>query len=471
MYYSSCMTKIVCTIGPASESPAVLRDMILSGMSVARLNFSHGSPDEHANKIRLVRDISRELGRPVAILQDLAGPKIRVGHIPDPGIMIKTGSTFILTTRILEGNDNMVSVTDPNLHKVVSSGDTILLADGLMELRVLNAKDQDIYCEVINGGLLTSGKGINLPTNTVLMPSMTQKDYDDLEIGLKNDVDYVALSFVRSADDIKNLKAMIEKKGKKTPVIAKIEKHEAIANIEKILEVSDGIMVARGDLGVEIPLESVPVIQKKLIEMANKAGKPVITATQMLRSMVDSARPTRAEAGDVANAVLDGTDAIMLSEETAIGNYPVKSVEFMSRISKKAEEIYPHERYSAMGPDNMVSESVAHSASVLAANLGAAAIIAPTRSGLTAARISRFRPECPIIALSPGEETVRRITLLWGCLPYLVDELGEEDNIIRKSADAALKKGLLNKGDLAVITAGDLKKEPGNTTRIEVIKI
>lgn len=471
MYYSSCMTKIVCTIGPASESPAVLRDMILSGMSVARLNFSHGSHEEHANKIRLVRDISRELGRPVAILQDLAGPKIRVGHIPGPGVMIKTGSTFILTTRTLEGNDNLVSVTDPNLHKVVSSGDTILLSDGLMELRVLNAKDQDIYCEVINGGLLTSGKGINLPTNTVLMPSMTQKDYDDLEIGLKNDVDYVALSFVRTADDIKNLKAMIAKKGKKTPVIAKIEKHEAIANIEKILEVSDGIMIARGDLGVEIPLESVPVIQKQLIEMANRAGKPVITATQMLKSMVESARPTRAEAGDVANAVLDGTDAIMLSEETAIGNYPVKSVEFMSRISKKAEEIYPHERYSAMGPDNMVSESVAHSASVLAANLNAAAIIAPTRSGLTAARISRFRPECPIIALSPGEETVRRVTLLWGCLPYIVDELGEEENIIKKSADAALKTGLLNKGDLAVITAGDLKKEPGNTTRIEVVKI
>lgn len=471
MSLSMPQTKIVCTIGPASDSHEIIREMILAGMSVARLNFSHGSVGEHLNKIQLIREISLELRKPVAILQDLAGPKIRVGYIPDPGVNIRAGETFTLTTRIIEGNDNLVSVSDPELYEEVFPGDTILLADGFMELKVKKIEDFDIYCEVIKGGLLTSGKGINLPMNTVIMPSMTRKDHEDLDFGLKNNVDYVALSFVRSADDVRKVKDIIREKGKSTPVIAKIEKHEAIDNIKEILEISDGIMVARGDLGVEIPLESVPVIQKQLIEMANRAGKPVITATQMLRSMVDSIRPTRAEAGDVANAVLDGTDAVMLSEETAIGDYPVKSVQFMAGISKNAEIIYPYERYSEIDSHDSVSESVAYSAGILAGKLGADAIIAPTRSGLTAARISRFRPKCPIIALSPREKTVREVSLIWGCIPRLVNEIGDGGNIVRKSANEALETGLLKKGSLVVVTAGDSRGESRNTTRIEVVKI
>ncbi len=471
MQKTGSRTKIVCTIGPASTSEPVIKEMILAGMSVARLNFSHGSAEEHSKKIKLIRRVSMELGMPVSILQDLSGPKIRVGHIPDPGAEINTGGSFILTTRAVEGSSHSVSVTDPNLHKEVSSGDTILLADGFMELRVKAVEDRDIYCDVINGGLLTSGKGINLPENTILMPSMTKKDHADLITGLDCNVDFIALSFVRKAGDILNLKNLIRERGKDTPVIAKIEKHEAIDNIEEILEASDGIMVARGDLGVEIPLERVPVVQKSLISMANRAGKTVITATQMLRSMVDSSRPTRAEAGDVANAVLDGTDALMLSEETAVGSFPVRAVEYMNRIAKKAEEIYPHERYSSISSEGAISESVAGSAAILARSLNAAAIIAPTRSGLTAARISRFRPSCPVIALSPSEETVRRVSLLWGCVSLLAGEIEASDDIIKQSAAEVLKSGFLKRGDLVVVTAGDSRGFTHNTTKIEVVRL
>ena len=334
-------TKIVCTIGPSSESPEVIRELIASGMRIARLNFSHGTHTEHEKKMNTIRKIAEEMAKPVAILQDLGGPKIRVGYIPDPGVRLEPGHDIILTPQTVEGSAQRISVTYPLLCAVVKAGDRILLADGFLELSVLAVTGSEIHCTVITGGILTFRKGINLPTRTIDMPSMTDKDREDLLFGLAHDVDYVALSFVRTAEDIQTIKAITRRENKDTPVIAKIEKHEAIDNYKDILETADAIMVARGDLGVEIPLEEVPILQKQLIQKANASGKPVITATQMLRSMLDAPQPTRAEASDVANAVLDGTDAVMLSEETASGDYPVQSVQYMARILAEAEKVYP----------------------------------------------------------------------------------------------------------------------------------
>ncbi|MBW1739652.1 MAG: pyruvate kinase [Deltaproteobacteria bacterium] len=464
-------TKIVCTIGPASESPEVIRALIQNGMNVARLNFSHGSRREHKDKIRLIRSVSDELDQPVAIVQDLAGPKIRVGRLPDPGVRLETGQTFILTNQDVEGTSERVSVSYPNLPAEVREGDHILLADGFMELIVKGADRFNVYCEVITGGVLTSHKGLNLPTRTIQAPSLTEKDLKDLLFGLENEVDYVALSFVRKAEEIVTAKEVIRKSKKDTPVIAKIEKHEAVQRIDEILEAADGIMVARGDLGVEIPLESVPIVQKMLIRKANALGKPVITATQMLRSMVDSPRPTRAEATDVANAVLDGTDAVMLSEETANGNYPVRAVQFMSRIIESAEQGGLYEGPAKLTPKNDIPESVAHASCVVADCLDASAIVAPTQSGQTARQISRFRPARPIIALSPNQNTVRRLTLVWGCLPRLVADPKDTDDMFDKAAQSALETGQVSKGELVVITAGHPVAEPGSTNMIRVKRL
>ncbi len=352
-------TKIVCTIGPSSESTEMIRSLIITGMNVARLNFSHGTHEEHKEKINTIRSISGEIGRPVAILQDLCGPKIRVGKVAESGIRLEPGQSFILTNLDVEGSMERVSVSYENLPIEVKTGDIILLADGLMELAVVHTSPTEIHCTVVTGGVLTSHKGINLPTGTITADALTEKDRKDLQFGLVNNVDYIALSFVREAEDILKVKHLIEKEKKTIPVIAKIEKHEALDNIDDIIAVSDGIMVARGDLGVEIPLENVPGIQTMLVNKANAAGKPVIVATQMLRSMVNAPRPTRAEATDVANGVMDGADAVMLSEETAIGSYPVEAVQYMVRIAESAEERYPHDKYLRLIPQKEVSESVA----------------------------------------------------------------------------------------------------------------
>lgn len=461
-------TKIVCTIGPSCDSPETIRKMIQSGMSVARLNFSHGTQAEHAEKIRRIRAASEALQKPVAILQDLCGPKIRVGKVADPGIRIEPGQPFVLTSESIEGANNRVSVSYPDLPQEVKKDDVILLADGMMELLVKDVDQTNIYCDVLTGGILTSYKGINLPSGTIKALALTEKDKDDLLFGLENGVDYVALSFVREARDIIEIKAIIEQTGKKTPVIAKIEKHEALKNIDEIMLLSDGIMVARGDLGVEIPLENVPKIQKMLIRKANMAGKPVIVATQMLRSMLDSPRPTRAEATDVANAVLDGTDAIMLSEETATGRYPVKAVQFMRRIARSAEESYPHEKYLKMISPNGISESVAYTSCILADRLGAGAIVATTRSGFTAKQISRFKPKCDIIALSPDHHTVNQLALFWGCMPRLVDEPRDTDDMIDKTTAAALECGNIKKNDVIVITAGHPVWRAGTTSMLKI---
>lgn len=464
-------TKIVCTIGPASDNQDTIQALILNGMNVARLNFSHGSHEGHLQKIKIIRELSAKLDRPIAILLDLAGPKIRIGHIPDPGIVLTPGHQFILTSRPIEGSMEAVSLTYKDLPREVKVGDRLLLADGLMELLVEEANETDIICKVVTGGVLTSHKGINLPTGTIRTASLTEKDRSDLLFGLENGVDFIALSFVKTAEDIKMVKDIIAAKGKDTPVIAKIEKHEAVDNIDAIMDISDGIMVARGDLGVEIPLEDVPLIQKRLIAKANMCGKPVITATQMLRSMVTSPRPTRAEAADVANAVLDGTDAVMLSEETASGDYPVAAVLYMSRLAAAAETGFPFEEFLAMIPRKDISESVAHASCVLASHLEAKAIVAHTQSGRTARYISRFRPRQTIVALSPNEETVRRLALSWGCLPRLVNDPHDTDDMIEKASQAALQSGEAKPGDLIVITVGHPICVSGTTNMLRVKRL
>ncbi|MBU0993262.1 MAG: pyruvate kinase [Proteobacteria bacterium] len=464
-------TKIVCTIGPSSDSKEMIEKLIQAGMNVARLNFSHGTHEEHRLKIEMIREISKKLNAHVAILQDLCGPKIRVGCIRDPGIKLEPGQTLILTSTPMEGLGNRACVSYEKLPQEVKPGDVVMLADGLMEMVVEKTTDTEVHCNVITGGILTSNKGINLPSGTISAPSITEKDKKDLAFGLDLDIDYVALSFVRSAKDINEVKNIIRNADKDTPVIAKIEKHEALKNIDDIIRSADGIMVARGDLGVEIPLETVPNIQKMLIRKTNNEGKPVIVATQMLRSMCESPRPTRAEANDVANAVLDGTDAVMLSEETASGRYPVKAVEFMAKIAESAEQNYPHLKFLDIKPDSDISASVAYAACDLADHLKVSAIVASTQSGFTAKLISSFRPKASIIALSPDIKAVRRLALYWGCVPVHVDLLKGTDDMFEKGANSALTVGHVAKGDLVIVTAGHPVEVAGTTNMIKVVEV
>jgi pyruvate kinase len=460
-------TKIVCTIGPASNSEEIITELINAGMNVARLNFSHGEHEGHKKTYDSIRKISDELNKPVAILQDLSGPKIRTGKVCDEGIELIEGNELIITIEDMIGVGNKVSASYKLLPQEVKVGDPILLADGIMELVVKEVKGDEVVCEVVTGGHLTSNKGINLPGTTLSVPALTDKDKVDLEFGLSIGVDYVALSFVRSPKDIDDIKALINAHGKATPVIAKIEKHEAIEHIDAILEKTDGIMVARGDLGVEVPLEEVPLHQKMLVNKAVKAGKPVIIATQMLSSMVNSPRPTRAEATDVANAVLDGTDAVMLSEETASGNYPVEAVKYMRKIADNAEDKYTYPKFESY-PHAQASESVPYAACVLSTYMEASAIVAPTNSGYTASQISRFRPKSKIIALSPVKEAVRKLCLYWGCVPSLICDPKNTDEMLDKGAEAALASGHVKKGETIIITAGHPVWVTGTTNMLKV---
>ena len=464
-------TKIIATVGPASAAPGTLEALIAAGMDVARLNFSHGTHQEHKILIRRIRAAARRQGRTVAILQDLAGPKIRIGNLPEPGIILEPGRSFILTTRPDALNEGSVSVTYPFLAREVKSGDRLMLADGLMEMVVEETDGTDITCTVITGGLLTSHKGINLPTGTIRAPAFTAKDRVDLLFGLEAGVDYVALSFVKSAEEIRGVRELITELGRQTPIIAKIERHEALKEIDDIVAETDAIMVARGDLGVEIPLEEVPMVQKRLIRMANTAGKPVITATQMLRSMVDSPRPTRAEATDVVNAILDGADAVMLSEETASGRYPVEAVQFMNRLALMAEGNFPHDSFLKKTPRHDVPDSVAHASCILADHLDARAIVAHTQSGLTALNISRFRPRQPIVALTPNEGTLRRLALVWGCLPIRIRAARGTDDLIELAARSALDSGAVAPGDLVVMTVGHPVTGAGTTNMLRVKRL
>jgi pyruvate kinase len=462
--------KIVCTIGPASESPAVLETLIRSGMNVARLNFSHGSYAEHSANHRAIREISARLGRPVAVLQDLAGIKLRLGEIPGGPVRLEAGNRFVLTTREIAGNAHEASVTYPDLPRSVRPGDTLLLADGDVELEAVDVTDRDILCRVVAGGVISSHKGVNLPTRSIEAPSLTEKDLRDLEFGIEHGVDAIALSFVRRPENVTDARAFVESRGASIPLIAKIEKHEALKNIDAIVAAADGIMVARGDLGVETPLQHVPLLQKMLIVKSNRAGKPVITATQMLRSMVDCPRPTRAEAADVANAILDGTDAVMLSEETASGQFPVESLSMMVRIAEDAETAFPYEAWRARIAETGVQslpEAVADAACTLADDMGAAAIVACTQSGAAARLIARHRPRQPILAMTPLSETCLRLELVWGVVPILIEAPRSTDELMDRVPAIAVESGYARSGDRIVITAGIPLGVSGSTNSIK----
>ena len=455
-------TKIVCTIGPATNSEEQLEQLMRAGMNVARLNFSHGKQDEHALVIERIRAIASRLKLPIAILQDLQGPKIRTGPLQSgEPVKLTDGATFTITTRPVAGNAQLVSTTYQQLPQDVKPGDRILLDDGLMELRVLNANETDVHCMVIHGGLLKEHKGINLPGVAVSAPALTEKDRNDLRFGILHDVDYVALSFVRKPEDVLEAKALIRQlqveKGDKhivpTPLIAKLEKPEAVARLDDILEVVDGVMVARGDLGVEMPLEKVPIIQKRIIDKCNDLGLPVITATQMLESMITNPRPTRAEVSDVANSVLDGTDAIMLSAETATGAYPIEAVQVMVRI---ALEIEASNRTANQPHCKRLTQAhaVSHAARALTEEASVQSIVVFTRSGTSAHLISKDRPRTPILAYTPSERVYRQLALWWGVWPHCIEMRGTTEDLIALVERRLLDDKLAQRGEHVVIMGG-----------------
>jgi pyruvate kinase len=464
-------TKIVCTIGPASDSEDSLRKLIDAGMNVARINFSHGTHDYHRVLITRLKKVRRAMRQPVAILMDLQGPKIRIGAIRGSGVLLKPGQSYILTSEVVQGDEKRASVSLKSLPHEVASGHPILLADGNIELRVDRVVPPEIFCQVVVGGFLSSRKGINLPASNVHVDSLTRKDRKDIEVGLQGGVDAIALSFVRTASDVEAMKRVMARAGKQVPVVAKIEKHEAVEEIDRIVAVADAVMVARGDLGVEIDLERVPLVQKAIIQKCNAVGRPVITATQMLVRMVDNPRPTRAEAADVANAVLDGTDAVMLSEETAAGKYPVEAVTMMDRIVRSAEtslDIHKFEHPKEMGSAH---DSISRSSYHIAREIGAAAIVVPTWSGSTAALVSRFRPKQPILATTPNETALDFLSLSWGVVPLFIPECETIDDMIRFSIKAAQKAGHLHPGDQVVVTGGAPLHSAGRTNFLKVEKV
>ena len=467
-------TKIVCTIGPASDSPEILGRMMDAGMNVARLNFSHGTREAHAAKIVLIRRLAQEKGLPIAILQDLAGPKIRTGAFACGSIELKTGDAFVLTARDVPGNEKEVGLTYRELPQDVQEGDVLLLADGALELRVERVAGPDIHCRVVLGGRLSSHKGINLPSRSIRAPILTNKDYEDLAFGLAQDVDYVALSFVRSAADIEVARAYMRAQGKTKPIVAKIEKHEALAELDGIIAAVDGVMVARGDLGVDIPPEKVPTAQRRIIEMANFAGKPVITATQMLKSMTDAPRPTRAEVTDVTNAVLEGTDAVMLSEESAMGQYPVEAVATMAKIAEEAEKGYPRAAWwQRLQQVETVdeSEAIARAACSLAETIDAKALVVATQTGGTARLAAKTRPAQPILAGTTEIDAFRRLALVRGVRPMMIRPVDLLIHLFEDMHRAAKDTGVVKTGDSVVCTAGFPLGKTGasNLIKVEIV--
>lgn len=465
-------TKIVCTIGPASEEVETLVRLIEEGMNVARLNFSHGNHAEHEKRIKNIRRAVEQTGRTVAILLDTKGPEIRTGTLEKEEIMLEKGQKFILTTEHVPGTKEKVSVTYPGLVDDVHQGARILLDDGLIELEVERVDGREIVTTVRNGGILKSKKGINVPNVSVNLPGMTAKDADDILFGIEQGIDFIAASFVRRAQDVLDIRELLEKhEAEHIGIIPKIENREGVANIDEILNVSDGLMVARGDLGVEIPAEEVPLVQKQLIKKCNALGKPVITATQMLDSMQRNPRPTRAEASDVANAIFDGTDCVMLSGETAAGDYPVDAVQTMRKIACRAETALRYEdlllsrsRESRTTITDAISQSVAHTAF----NLDVAAIITATESGHTARMIAKYRPKAPIVAVTPSESVCRQLSLVWGVQPVLGRTATSTDEMLDIAVETSLAAHLVQHGDLVVITAGVPVGESGTTNLMKV---
>ncbi|XHX77830.1 MAG: pyruvate kinase [Stenomitos frigidus ULC029] len=461
-------TKIVATIGPATSSPEVLRELIEAGATTLRLNFSHGTHEDHQRSIRLIRQMSFELNQPVGILQDLQGPKIRLGRFKDGSIVLNKGDRFTLTSKLLEGTQTISSITYEPLADEVPEGAVILLDDGKVEMFVekVDRATRELHCVTVVGGALSNNKGVNFPGVYLSIKALTDKDRKDLTFGLDQGVDWVALSFVRNPQDVLEIKELIASAGKNVPVIVKIEKHEAIQEMESILSISDGVMVARGDLGVELPAEDVPVLQKRLILTANRMGIPVITATQMLDSMVHSPRPTRAEISDVANAIIDGTDAVMLSNETAVGKHPVEAVATMARIAVRIEK----EKWKQTIEDSgrSIPNAISHAVSQIADQLDAAAIMTLTKSGATARNVSKFRSTKPILAITPHVDVARQLQLVWGVKPLLVLDLPSTGQTFQAALNVAQEKNLLCEGDLVVMTAGTLQGVSGSTDLIKV---
>jgi len=464
-------TKIVCTIGPATETPAKLREIIEAGADVLRLNYSHGTPEEHNARAQTIRGVAAELGKPVAILQDLPGPKIRLGAFRGGSIELSTGDLFTLTTERVEGDQRRASVNYPKLAAEVCRGQTILLADGNVELKIESVSKSDIRCRIISGGVLSNHKGVNVPRGALSIGAFTQQDRKLLLAGLETGVDMSALSFVRSSADIASARRFLKTHKTNIPLMAKIETPEAVDAIDEVISAVDAVMVARGDLGVEIPAAEVPIVQKDIIAKSVREAKPVVTATQMLRSMVESPRPTRAEAADVANAVLDGTDAVMLSEETAVGAYPVEAVKTIAQIAERAETrlfVRPPLTTIPVPESDNVSEAIGHAACLLAYSVGAQAVICCTRTGRTAQWVAKHRSKTPIIAVSPSQDTVHRLMLTWGVFPLLSEEFESTDTMVSISLKLARESGLVSQDSRVVIVGGAASTQPGQTDFLRV---
>ena len=450
-------TKLVCTLGPASGDKEMIRAFVEAGMAVARINFSHGTYEDHARRVKIVREVARESKRAVAVMADLQGPKLRVGQLPGHAVQLVPGKTVTLFDGEQSEEPERIPIPHAEVLRDVSPGERILLDDGLLELKVEERGDQALTARVVTGGILKSRKGLSLPHTSLKMPSITDKDRADAAFAVEQEVDYFALSFVRRPDDVQHLRAYLEELEVDTPIIAKIEKPEALDCIEEIVKVSNGVMVARGDLGVEAPPEEVPIIQKRIIKLCNEASKPVITATQMLDSMMRNPRPTRAEASDVANAILDGSDAVMLSGETAVGSYPLEAVRMMGRIAEVTERSLPYREWLQRGfmvEARTVTEAISQVASEIASELEAKAIIASTVSGGTARRVASTRPSTPIVAPTPRHSTYRQLALVWGVVPLLVDQFADTEAMIVTVSEATQARGLVEEGDLVIITAG-----------------
>ena len=464
-------TKIVATLGPATDPDRILKEMLEAGLDLVRLNFSHGSHQEHRDRIEKIREIEAQMDVNLAVLLDTSGPEIRVGELEGGSLSLEKGQQIALTGREITGSCDQIPLSYKKLSSYLQKDDRVLLDDGLIELKVTEVGEDDVYCRVLNNGTIKSHKGVNIPGVKLDLPSLTAKDREDIRLGIQLDVDYIAASFIRSAGDVIAIRKVIEGAGGDQHIIAKIENQEGVSNIDSILDVADGIMVARGDLGVEIPPERIPALQKSMISKCNKAGKPVITATQMLESMINNPRPTRAEASDVANAIYDGTDATMLSGETAIGSFPVESVRMMANIALQTEESLSYEQsldYKRLHPPRTVTDSISFSTCDTAHDLKEGAIITSTRSGYTARMVSKYRPRALIVAATPVKRVVKKLKLCWGVYPLLVDDIKNTDQMIDASVQVALDHGLIEEGELVVITAGAPVGVPGTTNLLKV---
>lgn len=470
-------TKIICTIGPASCDKDVLRELMKSGMDVARFNFSHGEYETFEKWLKNVEEVREELGLPVATLLDTKGPEIRLGTFKNPnGVILKEGQAFTLTTDEIEGDEERCSVSYKGLVNDVKNGTQILINDGLIALEVQSVKDKDIICKVTDGGLVTDKKGVNVPNVSLALPYLSEKDMQDLKFGAKMGYDFIAASFCRTGADIVYLRDFCHALGwNDVKIIAKIENHEGVEHIDGIIKEADGIMVARGDMGVEIPFEQIPAIQKMIIQKVFQAGKIVVTATQMLESMINNPRPTRAEITDVANAIYDGTSAIMLSGETAMGKHPVEAVKTMALIAKTTEDdidyVEQFEMLSPRGAKRDITSAISHATVTTAHDLNASAIITVTKSGTTARQISKFRPECPIISATTSDKVRRQNNLSWGVIPVMCEEKSNTDELFQHAVDVAVKTGVIGRGDVVVITAGIPLGQSGTTNMLKVHEV